>query len=190
MPRISGEIFADAVNKLASCRSDEEAWRFVHAKLSPLLLASSYRVLRGNPHLAEDVAQETMLRLFLYTRFEDFKSNPDAFQSYALAICRNAGLHCLASLNRDNTSQLGEDGYDTNWLKERNDPETAVIRADLLAHVMLKVDDGKRRLLDLLLSGHTIPEVADKMGLKYENAAVRIHRLRRYARSLRAQWGI
>src|SRR5438270_7979499 len=94
------ESFAEAVKRLAKRRSDAEAWETISTILWPLLFATSYRIQRGNRAMAEDAAQESLMRLLRYVRFEQFKDTPEAFCSYALATCRNVNLSYLAFLLR------------------------------------------------------------------------------------------
>src|SRR5437016_6907695 len=101
METTATDPLTEVVTRLGSSRSNESAWQLLHAQLWPLLFATSYRILRGNRHLAEDAAQDAFLRLFRYAQFEAFKDNPPAFRSYALAICRNVGLGYLSRLLKD-----------------------------------------------------------------------------------------
>lgn len=183
------DVFAETVRRLDASRSDESAWKLLNACLWPLLLATSFHILRGNRHLAEDATQEALLRLFRYARFEDFRDNPEAFRSYALVICRNVCRRYLSQLFREPaySGEVPEDRHETESLPG-GDPELIAIRSNIFIRLFLDLDSEQRELLNLLLQGYSIAEIASRLGIKYTNTAVRIHRLRKdIAKSLKTE---
>jgi RNA polymerase sigma factor (sigma-70 family) len=172
----SADEFADVIRRLGSVRSDEEAWKGLSSYLWPVLLATSYRILRGNLALSEDASQEALLRLFRLAPFEQFADNPAAFRSYALAVGRNTALRYLSRILGEQKFSENAEAGEKATLDEN--PELLVIRSNLLAQCIVNLEVGERNMLELLLEGYNISEIASRLGLKYSATAVRIYRLR------------
>lgn len=51
-----------------------------------------------------------------------------------------------------------------------------------MGEILGELQQGDRELLNLLLQGFTTKEIADRLGLQYSNASVRLHRLRMHLR--------
>ncbi|MFL6311379.1 MAG: RNA polymerase sigma factor [Terriglobales bacterium] len=174
---MTASMFHEIVRRLGNSRSDSEAWKALTQILGPTLLATAYRILRGNLPLAEDATQESFLRLFLYAHFEDFSDNPDAFRSYALVTCRNMSRNYLRQL-----LQNPEVSCEVDLLEQASsssqDPESIAVGSSMLAGMVLRLDEDSRELLDLVLQGYTIQEISERLSLTYGNVAVQIHRLR------------
>lgn len=159
---------------------------YVH--LWPLVFATNYRILRGDRGLAADAGQEVFLRLYRYARFQEFSERPDALLSYVLAICRNVSRNHLSLILREppvsaDEVQAAMDETENAWASRAENPEVAAIRSNQLSVFLSSLDPEDQQLVELLLRGSTTPEIAQRLGLTYTNAAVRIHRLRRLARN-------
>lgn len=111
-----------------------------------------------------------------YTHFEEFRSNPEALRSYSLIICRNVALRYLSHFLRDPV-RSDSDAVARANTTSGEDPESFVIRSRLAEEVLLGLKEESRKLLDLLLKGYSTGEIADRLGIGYSAAAVRIHRL-------------
>jgi RNA polymerase sigma factor (sigma-70 family) len=141
-----------------------------------MLFAICYRILWDNRHLAEDALQEAFLKIFQYAKFEEFKTNPEAFRPYALVICRNVARGYLEHLSRD-PRVTKEANLESMTSATTIDPELYALRSKLLQEVLVRANEDDRTLLNLLLMGYTIKEIADRLSLSYTNTAVKIHRL-------------
>ena len=180
MSRISTDQLLQILKRLERSRADEEAWDRLYGYLWPLLVAINYRILRGDRQLAEDASQEVVLRLYRYVRFEEFQDKPDDFLSYVRAISRNVSRSYLSRLLREPSfSQLELDGLEASksGAGENDAEQSAILRSEVSA-ATASLDQNDRELLHLLRAGATISEIAERLGITYSNAAVRIHRLR------------
>lgn len=163
----------DALKRLEASASDETAWRVLYSELWPRLFGTSFRILGGVRHLAEDATQETFIKLFRKAKISEFVDKPEAFISYALAICRNTSLNYRTQLLRFQEVDSSAEQAESIKAPGEN-PELQII----LARRILQLGQPYRELLDLLLEGNSIVEIAKKLGISYSATAVRIHRLR------------
>jgi len=180
MPAVNTDKLREILKRLERSRADQEAWNLLYRHLWPLLVAINYRILRGDRELAQDASQEVVLRLFRYVQFEDFQDKPEDFLSYVRAMCRNVSRSYLARLLREPSfsQQLLESRELLKSPTGENDAEErAILRSEMTA-ATASLDSDDRKLLDLLRAGATISEIAERLGITYSNAAVRIHRLR------------
>jgi RNA polymerase sigma factor (sigma-70 family) len=145
----------------------------------PSLVAVNQRALRGAWTGAEDVSQEVFIKLAKYCDFSRLKDGA-SLRSYIWAIARHTCADYVRNLMK--TSQFrGDLLADTSFFA--NDTGSLVARADLNA-VASTLSEQDQRLLNSLLNGRTINEIAQFEGIQYGNAAVRIHRLRNRLKDL------
>ena len=181
-----------AIAVLANSRKDEGAWSDVYSALAPRAAATAYRYLGGNRAQLQDICQEAFLHLF---RAADFKklTNSDELSRYFAVIVRNVCLDALQHRSRDNLhfepypdSYEADVGYRaTPWQQERAASTELVELEQELDQVMSFVAPPERILLSLLRKGYSLGEVAARLGVSYENAGVRVHRLRAKLREWR-----
>lgn len=174
------------LERLEASPRDDEAWALLYQQLWPLVFSISYRALRGVHHLATDASQEAFFRLFRYARFASFKDRPDEFRAYVMVVARNVARTYLKKLSHspsfdakegeelESEGSLGQVG-----IGRGENTESAIIRQVELRNLLEGLDRAERELAMLLAEGHSVPEIAERLGLSYSNAAVRIHRLRR-----------
>lgn len=184
MSSISTEQLAGILGRLESQRDDQEAWRMLFNVLWPRVFAASYRILRGDRALAADAAQEVFLRLYLYAHFEQFRDRPEAFPFYVHKICTNLCRSYLRQILRaplQYESELEEvvNEGERPTASDANNPELAAMHSSQLSAFLSSLDDEDGQLAELLLDGANTTQVAERLGLSYANAAVRIHRLRK-----------
>ncbi len=154
--------------------------------LWPIIFATAYRILRGDRGLAADAGQEVFLRLYRYARFEEFIERPDSFPAYALTICKNVSRNYLSKILREpsvseDTFQESLKRFEEGRSRDVDNPELAAIRSDELSTFLSTLDSEDRHLAELLLNGADTSSIAQRLGLRYATAAVRIHRLRKVA---------
>ncbi len=168
--------------RLADSSEDQQAWEWLYRKMWPWVLAVVYRILRGHRELAEDASQEVFIRLLRYARFEEFEGERE-FKNYLYVICQNVGRDYLAALkdlhehSAENIEEQILDGKNSDW-RERD-----VLLSVRAQEILGRLEGDDRRLMEMVVAGHDLSDVAKTMGLSYENTAVRLHRIRRRLRA-------
>jgi RNA polymerase sigma factor (sigma-70 family) len=168
------------LERLKVSPSDEDAWASLFRQLWPFVIAVIYRRLRGEQRsAAEDAGQEVFLRLFRSRPFARIE-NVDALRAYMWKMAENVALQ---QLKRKHAEDLGErDLAEWQELEPRPgavDGETALFARDVSDLVGRVLEEKDRELLRLMIEGSSLGQAADKMGLSYTNAGVRLHRIRR-----------
>jgi len=170
----------EVLRRLSVSKADEEAWQRLYEGIRPLVLAITFRGLKGALFLAEDASQEVFVRLVRYCKFDEFRE-PEHFRAYVATIASNVVRDYLKRQMRSTEAILAGHGF-------RSDPESPnsveeIALAGLRVEEFLKqLSESDRRIADLLMKGHTLVEIARKTGLSYPNIAIRAFRLRRKLR--------
>lgn len=162
-----------ALLALATNSTDEAAWKVLFVRFWPYVLSIAFRVLKGNRQLSEEVAQESFLRVL--QRCPSFDGMTEqSFRAYLGTIARNIAIDTIRKMKREPSSQLQSDpiaaAEATTQLDEEFDK--------LLAPVQPK----DRQILDLILQGLPIREIADLTQLTPNNIGVRLYRIRKMLR--------
>lgn len=171
------------LGRLASSSDDEGAWELLYRKLWPLVFAVTYRILGGRRDLATDASQEVFLRLLRYCKFDQFR-DPDAFKAYVYVICRNVAIDFLSQMARTSEVLAAEPtaelpGSDIETIT----PELIAMLRQQLRDVLSDLDDPDRHIVQLLIEGFSIAEIASQTGMTYSAVATRLHRIRRRTRN-------
>lgn len=171
-----------ALKTLSVNRTDDDAWRVLYEQARTTALDAAKRVLRDQAELAEDVAQEAFLRIFRYCKFADF-SDADAFLRYLRTVCGNAARDMLKDSAAASLVECPESGEPEETQVSEETPEDVVIAQETLNQFMNQLDESDREMLHLSMEGYDLAEIADRLGLSYSNAGVRLHRSRERLRS-------
>jgi RNA polymerase sigma factor (sigma-70 family) len=181
---------SDALTKLAANRRDKDAWETVYRQMRPFVYGVVYRRLRGDQALAEDATQEVFLRLvrsFPFSRLRDV----DAFRGYVWRVGDNVALTYRRRIMAHPTTSLEHSRMDApDELAIGDDPTGDIEMKEILNQVWQGLGAEERRLLRLLLAGHSIREVASALRISYTAAGVRVWRLRMKLRKLPVFSGI
>jgi len=140
------------------------------------------RILRGQLDIARDVAQEVFQRVVRYCDFSQLK-DPDAFLLYLKAISRNAARDAATALGAAAVVESVEESVIENLRVSPETPENLVRAQQLMSELLVQLDEESRDLLNLLIQGYTVAEIAARLNLSYSNAGVRLHRLRQLLRN-------
>jgi RNA polymerase sigma factor (sigma-70 family) len=170
------------LSQLRRNRRDETAWEILFSCVWPIVLATSYRALRGQLEPAKDIAQETLHRVVRYCDFEDFR-DPNDFMAYVRAICRNVASGAIRQIGQGGQNATLEELDFVLSSRGRSETPEQVFRARELNDALIEaLDPQNKQLFDLLVEGHSLDQMAEKLGLTYVNVGVRVHRLRRILR--------
>ena len=172
------------VRALAAAPRDQRLWLAFYDKLRPPLYYSMYRLCRGERELARDLTQEAFERFFRYAELSRFDSDAHAL-AYLRQIARFELRDELFHRRRERTSQA-------TLLEPAAEPvaperaEDAAEEAEALADLAMLARDlsaEEQALLNRLLAGKKVTEIAQALHLSYGTAAVRVHRLMNKIRS-------
>ncbi len=176
MGESGGDDLEEALARLAEFPGDQEAWATIYRRTAPFILSITFRMMQDFS-AAEDVAQETFLRVAHYYPFHR-RFEPKIFKIYIAQIARNAALDARRKHARVPQTGLEE-------ATERADPgpepgaEAQV--ASTLAWLEQRLTAQEAELFRQLIAEVPRPlsEIADGLGVSYNAAGVRLHRLRR-----------
>jgi hypothetical protein len=79
--------------------------------------------------------------------------------------------------------QSSEQGELADSRVSEETPEDVVIAQETLDEFMNQLDESDREMLRLSIEGYDLAEIADRLGLSYSNAGVRLHRSRERLRN-------
>jgi RNA polymerase sigma factor (sigma-70 family) len=171
------------LSRLAESRTDESAWSDLYEKVWPYAFSIVYRKLQGAQSEAEDAGVEVFVRLIQYCPFDRLQE-PGAFIAYlsrvTVNICykyaKDASKReaCLVAVSEEIT-----EGQISSSLP----PDDRAHLEMAVGKVLNNLPPGDASLFELLLDGFSTSEISTVLDISYENAAVRVHRLRRKLRS-------
>jgi RNA polymerase sigma factor (sigma-70 family) len=164
----------DLLARLREDPKNEDLWKDLYRHIRRFVYAVAYRVVNGNEELAKDAIQMVFLRLFEYCEFTEF-SEPQEFLGYVATVARHASLDLIKSEGRYVT---GLDLTLCDFIPGTPSPQQHERARDQLHNLLEQLDPEDKALVDLLMEGCTLDEIAIGLNISYANAAVRIHRLR------------
>ncbi|MCR5239764.1 MAG: RNA polymerase sigma factor [Prevotella sp.] len=130
-----------------------------------------------NPAEAEDVVQETMIKVWnRRDRWEEL----DSIEAFCLTICRNISLDKMKKSENQNPSL--EEGNDTADHSYSSNPEEQAMQRDRIALVRQLIDnlpEKQRSCMQLReFEGKSYKEIAQILGITEEQVKVNIFRAR------------
>ncbi|MGH9365977.1 MAG: RNA polymerase sigma factor [Thermoanaerobaculia bacterium] len=174
--------------RLSLRREDKEAWTLLYDLTWPRILAICYRALRGVHDRAEDASQEVFIRLLRYCDFRKVQ-DPGDFLRYLHTVAKNAANDYLREM-RHVVVDFEQQEASLQDILPVATPEQVARAKELLERLWDELDPEERTLAEFLMEGHTVSEIAQRLGWSYSNAGVRIHRLRQRIRKLFKEKGL
>jgi len=167
-----------ALQRLAANRDDPEAWEHLFAASWATALSAANRILRGQLDLARDAAQEAFRRIVRYCDFRDIR-DANVFLAYLAAVSRNTAYNVLRQL-APQAPETSVEEVNTFMRRQGQQPtpEQLISAEQLRQNLFAQLNPDEQALLELLLEGYSLEEMASKLGLSYGAAGVRLHRLR------------
>jgi RNA polymerase sigma factor (sigma-70 family) len=170
----NNEKLRDLLVRLQAAPKNEQLWAELYRHVRRFVYAVAYRALSGNEELAKDATQNVFMRLFVYLEFTEF-TEPEEFLAYIATVARNAAL----DLRRvEGKYVTGLDLTLCDCIPGTATPEQHERAKRSLHEVLEQLEPAETRLVNLLMQGFSLDEIASQLGISYANAAVRIHRLR------------
>ena len=168
------ETLRELLAALAADPTSEGLWSALYKHIYPYIFAVAFRAVCGSKESARDATQVVFLRLFQHCEFTEF-SDPKEFLGYVATIARHAALDMNKAEGKYVT---GLDVTLCDFLPGGPTPEQHEQARKTLAEVLEHLGPEERHLVNLLVQGLSLDEIARQLGISYANAAVRIHRLR------------
>lgn len=173
---MNNDLAADALQRLARDRQDEDAWRTVYQRFRPYVFTLAIREMRGAAELAGDATQEVFLRLVKYAPFEKL-TRPEAFRAYLGVVTKNVIRRRPKQAEEVHLGLLGD--MEAELHEPVRTPLGQVIEIrQLLLQALNDLPREDQEFLRLRLEGYAVREIAERLGTTANNAAVRLYRIR------------
>ena len=134
-----------------------------------------------NPAEAEDVVQETMMKV--WSRRDQW-NQIDSIEAFCLTICRNLSLDKVRRM--DNQTQSLDAAYDPKDHGVASNPEEQAIQNDrmqLVHQLISQLPEKQRSCMQLRdIEGKSYQEIADIMSISEEQVKINIFRARQTIR--------
>jgi len=131
-----------------------------------------------NPAEAEDIVQETMIKVW---NRRDQWDDIDSIEAFCLTICRNLSLDKMKKMTNHSQS-LSEEEHDAPDRSYASNPEEQAVQKDrvaLVRHLISELPEKQRSVMQLRdFEGKSYKEIADIMGFSEEQVKVNIFRAR------------
>ena len=135
-----------------------------------------------NPAEAEDIVQETMIKV--WNRREQW-DNIESIEAFCLTICRNISLDKMRKMENQNQS-LSEGEHDAPDQSYSSNPEVQAMQQDrmqLIRQLINQLPEKQRSVMQLRdFEGKSYKEIAKVMGISEEQVKVNIFRARQTIR--------
>ena len=135
-----------------------------------------------NPAEAEDILQETMIKV--WNRREQW-DNIESIEAFCLTICRNISLDKMRKMENQNQS-LSEGEHDAPDQSYSSNPEEQAMQQDrmqLIRQLINQLPEKQRSVMQLRdFEGKSYKEIAKVMGISEEQVKVNIFRARQTIR--------
>ena len=135
-----------------------------------------------NPAEAEDVVQETMIKVW---NRRDQWDEIDSIEAFCLTICRNLSLDKMKKMTNQSQS-LSEGEHDTPDHSYSSNPEEQAVQQDritLVRRLISELPEKQRSVMQLRdFEGKSYKEIADIMAISEEQVKVNIFRARQAIR--------
>jgi RNA polymerase sigma factor (sigma-70 family) len=171
---IADEELHELLGLLRRDPTNEDLWKALYDKIRRFVYVVAFRVLNGNEELAQDATQVVFLRLFEYCEFTEF-SEPQEFLGYVATVARHVALDLI---KREGKYVTGLDVTLCDFLPGTPTPRQHERAKNQLHDLLEQLDPDDKSLVNMLMEGRTLDEIAERIGISYANAAVRVHRLR------------
>jgi RNA polymerase sigma factor (sigma-70 family) len=163
------------IRRVAAAPDDQAAWGELYDKLRPRVYYAAYRACRGLSDLAKDLVQAAFERLLRYADLSSFESDAQVAAYLSQIVWRLAVDERRRIADAESVDSRGLELQ--ALVAHSSEVDAQLARSDLsvLAQDLPQTDQV---LLGELLSGRTLTEIAERAGISYSAAAVRVHRLK------------
>ncbi len=147
------------------------------------MLWSAARVLRTTPDVAEDVASDAFIRVFLDGSIGALKE-PARLKAYLVTAARFAAIDTLRKRSREIPSEIVEEVRDspTSFLDSAVHEENTELLSERFERVLESLRPDDKRILEMRLRGMSLGEMAEELNKTYSAVAQRFSRAMARAR--------
>lgn len=176
-------VLSKLLFQLAQTPDDKASWNKLYVELWPFVLAISSRLFHEMNSDAEDLAQDTFLRLLKSVksgqlRFSEF-ADPRSFKSFLITICRNLHIDKWRKGRRYLQIDTFLDSEGLEMIDDLTFPlDEAVLLEETYLILLAQMSYTEQTLFDLLVNRHSPREISRKFGLTEAAARKRISRLK------------
>ncbi len=175
----------DALAVVRDDRRNSEAWSRIYSYFWPYVVRLAYQYTNCNKELTEEVAHETLVRLFRYGRF-DRQWKLEELRRYLTTICQRVAAGLMSG--RYGKQREGMASYDEAKEHESNEhvpsPEELLRVEELYTSILNQLTHTDRQIVTMLVEGYSLKEIAAALSVKYNTVTTRVSRLRSNLRNL------
>jgi RNA polymerase sigma factor (sigma-70 family) len=167
------------LNRLAESRYDNAGWEQLYNTLWPVVVGTLTRRHGLPPTIADDLAQDVMIRLLRNARFSGVSAA--RFRAYVNKVCRSVAVdHRRASAKLGEEVALDEEValFDPPMRSPYEQREAAAAFDSVVAGL----PESSAKLLKQVLAGREAKEIASGLKVPVGTVYVWLHRLRRRLR--------
>ncbi|MFL6313972.1 MAG: RNA polymerase sigma factor [Terriglobales bacterium] len=166
------------LERLLASREDADAWNDLYHIMWPYLFSIMYRHLGANRFLAEESAQEIMLRIFRHADFGTATSSRFAFLGYVRTLCHSLTVEMLRRKGKPSGAIDQDDiGFEIpDW---RPSPEENALSKERFRQYLEGLSASDRLLIRHILDGQNAVEIAQQEKIALKTARNRISLLRK-----------
>jgi RNA polymerase sigma factor (sigma-70 family) len=161
-----------AIDCLRQNDRDPDAWENLYRAVYPYLLTVMFRAVRGNQFLAEEGVQEVMLRVLRNYDFSTPLANPASLMLYLKNTARSVVIDLVRRQNREGRVHTFDcELSDANEQPDpRVDPAQRALLENALELAKRTLRPRELEVLELILEGRKIGEVAAALGVSEKTA--------------------
>ena len=166
---------------------DDQAFNVILARYKRPILNFIFRML-GDATEAQDVAQDTFVRVYQGLKKPNFHQTTAAFSTWLFQVARHAALDCLRRRKRRPTTSLAalDDRGEAFASAGKTAPEEFAARetgAQIAAAVALLPEDQRTALILSEYEGLSYAEIAAVMNCSQKSVDARLYRARQFLRT-------
>jgi RNA polymerase sigma factor (sigma-70 family) len=171
--------FERALSLIREDPSSAEAWKHFYRVAAPLIKGQLFILGERHRERLDDLTHDVLLRFLQYGPWRnDWRTLPTAaapVRQYLRKVTRSAFVNAQTrhAVRVERAKAAAE--VDEN-LDELEGSTTDL--AITLHQLSESLSAGDRLLLQLVIDGRSLPDIADLLGLEYSAAGVRVHRLK------------
>ena len=158
----------DLTSAIHRTPDDEAAWDAWFREIYPQVLYVAARRAFGDIDLAEEATQGAIERFLRYRAYERVDSDRSA-----IAYLARTAVRLMIDERRRG---MRESPTPVEVLVDRSGPAAAFEKKDEIESLLRYVSEDEREVLELVLHGYSVREIAEALEIGYSTVGMRIHR--------------